>query len=181
MWPPIDPVIGHAVSAAMAIIFILAGISKLRDPAGFRAAVDGYELLPTWATPFVAWMLSLLEPIAGALLLVPETRTSGAELAAFLLLLVFVAGVVSVNRGRTGIDCGCGVGGHAPLGVGLLVRTLALAAAALLLLLPVSARETVWLDLVAALFLAVFLFGLNTLATSLLTQGARLHSLRNLS
>jgi hypothetical protein len=51
--------------------------------------------------------------------------------------------------------------------------------AALALLLPLSLRETVWLDVVAALFLVVFLFGLNTLATVMLVHHARLLSLRN--
>jgi len=127
----------------------------------------------------VGVLVPLAEVGAGGLLLPTATRTWGALLAVGLLLLITAAVGLNVLRGRTHIDCGCGWGPEVPLGGGLLLRNLVLAAAALLVLLPVTPRETVWLDLVGALFLALFLVGLNALATALLAQHARLLSLRN--
>jgi hypothetical protein len=175
----LDPVVAHAAASALAAVFLLAGIGKLRDPMTFQMAVEGYELLPAAAVRAIGWLLPLAELAAGGLLLMTATRTAGALLA--LALLVVFCAAISANllRGRAGIDCGCGWGPQIPVGPGLLLRNLVLVVAALALLLPLSLRETVWLDVVAALFLVVFLFGLNTLATVMLVHHARLLSLRN--
>ena len=175
----LDPVAAHAVASALAAVFLLAGAGKLRDLAAFRITLEDYALLPAPAVPVLAWLLPLAELGAGGLLLVTATRTTGALLALALLLLVTAAVGLNLLRGRTHIDCGCGWGPEVPLGGGLLARNLVLVAATLLALLPVAARATVWLDVAAALFLALFLFGLNALATALLAHHARLLSLRN--
>lgn len=176
----LDPVVAHATASALAAVFLLAGAAKLRDPAAFQVTLEDYELLPAPAARALAWLLPLAELGAGGLLLLTATRSWGALLALGLLLLVTAAVGLNLRRGRTHIDCGCGWGPEVPLGGGLLLRNLVLAAATLLVLLPTTPRETVWLDLLAALFLALFLFGLNALATSLLSHHARLLSLRNL-
>jgi uncharacterized membrane protein YphA (DoxX/SURF4 family) len=180
MTPALDPVVAHATASALAAVFLLAGLGKLRDPALFRATVDNYRLLPEPLVAAFAWLLPLAECAAGVLLFADGTRATGSLLAALLLVLVSIAVAVNIRRGRTHLDCGCGLGTEVPIGPGLLVRNAVLVAAALLLLLPVAPRATVWLDLVAALFLALFLFGLQALATALLAQHARLQSLRNL-
>jgi len=179
MLPALDPVVAHATASALAAVFLLAGAGKLRDPAAFQLALEGYELLPAAAARALAWLLPLAELAAGGLLLATATRPWGGLLALGLLLLVTAAVGVNLMRGRTRIECGCGWGPEVPLGGGLVLRNLVLAAATLLVLLPVAPRETVWLDIAAALFLALFLFGLNALATALLAQHARLLSLRN--
>jgi len=176
--PFVDPVVWHAVAAALAAVFLLAGIAKLRDPGSFIAAVQGYELLPAWAVPAVAWGLIALELAAGPLLLFPDTRGGGATLAALVLAAALLAGLAGVLAGRAGIACGCSFGEEVPLGAGLLVRTAALLACALLLLLPVQPRPTVWIDLLGAVCLALFLFGLQGLVTTLMAHGTRLRSLR---
>jgi hypothetical protein len=175
----LDPVVAHATASALAAVFLLAGIGKLREPDSFQAAVEGYELLPSPVVRALVWLLPLAELAAGGLLLMTTTRSAGALLALSLLALFGAAIGTNLLRGRAGIDCGCGWGPAVPVGPGLLVRNVVLMAASLLVLLPLSARETVWLDLLAALFLAVFLFGLNTLATAMLAHHARLLSLRN--
>lgn len=175
----LDPVVAHAMASALAAIFLLAGIGKLRDPLSFETAVEGYELLPPPAVRVLGWLLPFAELAAGGLLLMTATRYWGALLALALLALFGAAIGANLLRGRAGIDCGCGWGPAIPVGAGLLLRNLVLVVAALALLLPMSLRETVWLDLLAALFLAVFLFGLNALATTMLAHNARLLSLRN--
>jgi hypothetical protein len=175
----LDPVVAHATASALAAVFLLAGIGKLRDPMAFQTAVEGYELLPAFAVQAITWLLPIAELAAGGLLLMTATRSAGALLALALLVMFCAAIGANLLRGRGGIDCGCGWGPAIPVGPGLLLRNLALVVATLLVLLPVSLRETVWLDVVAALFLAVFLFGLNTLAAAMVAHHARLLSLRN--
>jgi hypothetical protein len=176
----LDPVLAHAMASALAALFLLAGIGKLRDPAMFRATVENYQLLPDAAIGVFAWLLPLAECAAGVLLFAGATRADGALLAAALLLVMTGAIAVNLRRGRTRLDCGCGFGAEVPIGRGLLARNAVLLLAALALLLPVTPRATVWLDVVAALFLALFLFGLHALATALLAHHTRLLSLRNL-
>ena len=176
----LDPVVAHATASALASVFLLAGAAKLRDPDTFRATVEEYRLLPAAAAAVLAWVLPVAECLAGVLLFLADTRTAGALLT--LLLLALVTGAIGINlvRGRRRLDCGCGWGTEVPIGAGIVVRNLVLAGAALLLLLPVADRPTVWLDVLGAVFLALFLIGMHALATSLLAHHARLLSLRNL-
>ena len=49
--PQVDPVASHAVAAALGVLLLVAGWSKLRDIEAFRDVLANYELL---AVPLVA-------------------------------------------------------------------------------------------------------------------------------
>ena len=72
-----------------------------------------------------------LELAAGALLLVPAYRTTGAVLAALIWTLYVALIVRAVVQGRRDVDCGCSFGPTSrPLGSFQITRTLMLAALA---------------------------------------------------
>ncbi len=176
----IDPVASHAIAAALGVLLLLAGWSKLRDIGGFRDVLANYELLPKPLLAPVALTLALAECAAGLLLLPTATRAGGAALAAALWLVVTAAVVLALARGRGGIDCGCGGAQQdVPLGAGLVVRNLVLLALTVLAAAPISGRDVVWLDFAAVGAAALFLLGAFTLANTLLAQQSRLHALRN--
>ncbi|HWS64052.1 MAG TPA: MauE/DoxX family redox-associated membrane protein [Steroidobacteraceae bacterium] len=72
-----------------------------------------------------------VELAAGALLLVPACRTTGAVLAALIWTLYVALIVRAVVQGRRDVDCGCSFGPTSrPLGSFQITRNLALAALA---------------------------------------------------
>ncbi|NML17853.1 MauE/DoxX family redox-associated membrane protein [Azohydromonas caseinilytica] len=169
----LDPVLGHAAAATLGAVLLLGAISKLRDLALFRGALDNHRLLPRALLAPAALLLPLLELVAGALRLPTASRESGALLGLAVLVLVTGAVVINLRRGRERIDCGCGGSEHVPLSRGLVARNAGLALLALVALAPAPARATVWLDLAATAFATLFLLGLVLAVNQLLSNQPR--------
>jgi uncharacterized membrane protein YphA (DoxX/SURF4 family) len=92
--------------------FLVAGVLKAIDPQASVAAVRAYQLLPAWIVTIVGWGLPFAE-IALGLLLLAGIATRAVALGAAMLLVIFVAGVVSAAARGLSIDCGCFGGGGA--------------------------------------------------------------------
>ncbi|WP_264805095.1 MauE/DoxX family redox-associated membrane protein [Acetobacter estunensis] len=103
--------ITEGVSAVCAggigMMFLVAGIAKLREHDVFLGVLASYRLLPGWMLEGVAWMLGVLEVTAGASLLSGLGAPLGGMLAALMLMVFAVAMGVNVARGRTDLSCGC--------------------------------------------------------------------------
>jgi uncharacterized membrane protein YphA (DoxX/SURF4 family) len=91
-------------------VFLVAGLLKAIDPQSSVAAVRAYQLLPPSAVTIVGWGLPFAE-IALGLLLLTGIATRAVAAGAAILLLVFIAAVVSVAARGLSIDCGCFGGG----------------------------------------------------------------------
>src|SRR5690606_32380362 len=102
----LDPVLGHAVAGALALVLAVGAWPKLADLDGFAFSVERYRLLPPAAARALAFALPFAEALAAGLLIVPATRLPGALLAAAIVALATGAVVVNLLRGRTDIDCG---------------------------------------------------------------------------
>jgi uncharacterized membrane protein YphA (DoxX/SURF4 family) len=91
-------------------VFVVAGALKAVDPQSSVAAVSAYQLLPASLATIVGWGLPFAEIALGLLLLAGiATRTVAA--VAGMLLVIFIAGVVSAAARGLSIDCGCFGGG----------------------------------------------------------------------
>jgi hypothetical protein len=120
-----DPALALVVRLGGALLLGSAAWHKLRDRAGFRAALADHRLLPGRAVPAAAALVVAAEvALALGLLATPRAALGAAA------LLAGYAGAVGVNllRGRRHIDCGCG-GTPQPLSAWLVGRNLVLAAA----------------------------------------------------
>jgi uncharacterized membrane protein YphA (DoxX/SURF4 family) len=117
---------------ALAVVFAVAGVAKLRDLPGSRRAIGEFGV-PAGAAAVLGTLLPLAElAIAGTLLAGP-TAAWGALAALALLLLFCVAIAANLARGRTP-DCHCfGQLHSAPASGRTVARNLALAAVAFLL------------------------------------------------
>jgi hypothetical protein len=167
----VDPVAGAALRLALALLFFSASAHKLRDLAAFRAAVAGYELLPSAWVGAASILLVTWELAAGATLLCGW----GAATALALLSLYTLAIAANLWRGRRDIDCGCaGPAGRVTLTPALLVRNAVLLAAVAAVALPPAARDLVWLDAVTAIALTVAAALLYFAAETALANAARL-------
>jgi uncharacterized membrane protein YphA (DoxX/SURF4 family) len=93
-------------------VFLVAGVLKAIDPQSSVAAVRAYQLLPASLATLVGWGLPFAE-IALGLLLLAGIATRAVAVGAAMLLVIFIAGVVSAAARGLSIDCGCFGGGGA--------------------------------------------------------------------
>jgi uncharacterized membrane protein YphA (DoxX/SURF4 family) len=99
-----------AISAAIAAVFIYAGIDKVHDPLQFADNINGFAILPAVFINLMALGLPPFEIGCGLLLLGPRTRQVGALAVAIISAMFFTALASALLRGLT-LDCGCfGVG-----------------------------------------------------------------------
>jgi uncharacterized membrane protein YphA (DoxX/SURF4 family) len=90
----------------LGVLFIVASIDKVSDPAAFAVSVESYKLLSHNAALVVATVLPWMELICGVLLVLGVLHR-GAGLLLFGLLVVFTVAVVSALVRGLDISCGC--------------------------------------------------------------------------
>jgi uncharacterized membrane protein YphA (DoxX/SURF4 family) len=96
----------------LVVVFGWSGFAKAADPIATVTAVRAYSLVPTsWVKP-VATALPWFEVALAVLLLLGLALRFTAVLSA-LLLIAFIAGVISAAARGLAIDCGCFGGGGA--------------------------------------------------------------------
>ena len=76
-----DPVLAVVLRGALALLFVVAALHKLRDRDAFRATLDAYELLPPALGAPLARAVPMLEIAAAVLLVAPRADGVGAVLA----------------------------------------------------------------------------------------------------
>jgi uncharacterized membrane protein YphA (DoxX/SURF4 family) len=102
VWPWISTV----ARLGLAAVFLIAGGLKVTDLAASGRAVNAYRILPFEASQLVGAVQPFLEIALGLLLLIGlATRLTGVIAA--VLLIVFIAGIVSAWARGLQIDCGC--------------------------------------------------------------------------
>ena len=140
----LDPALELVLRGALALLLGTGAVQKARDLASFRAAIEGYELLPARAATIAACAFTGLEAALGLALVVPlGLGLRGLALGAVALLFTLYGTAIAINlaRGRRTLECGCAPSAYRqPLSEWLLVRNLALIGVAALTLLPVSSR-----------------------------------------
>lgn len=91
----------------LALVFLAAGLSKLRALEAFEGVVHNFRLLPEAAVRPVTYALPVSEFGVAALVLLPALRAYGGWGAAGLLVVFTAAVAINLLRGRREIDCGC--------------------------------------------------------------------------
>ena len=121
------------IRIVLAGVFAVAGVAKLFDRAGARRSLSEFGV-PGPVVPLGAVLLPLLE-LATATALIPPASARWGGLAALVLLLGFMGGIVNANlRGRAP-DCHCfGQLHSAPAGREALARNGVLAALAVVVI-----------------------------------------------
>ena len=114
MTRPLAPWLGLVARLVVGGVWLYAGAIKLPDPAQSVAAVRAYDVLPAGLVAPVGQVLPVLEVVVGAMLVL-GLLTRGAAALSAVLLVVFIAGIISVWARGIEIDCGCfGGGGYDP-------------------------------------------------------------------
>ena len=101
---PIEMLLYRGVRYGLAAVFLWSGITKLLDPVSFGVLIDAYGLIPkTWVMP-VAILISSLEVIAGAGIIL-DIYGSLAILTGMMILFIAILSY-GIHMGLD-IDCGC--------------------------------------------------------------------------
>lgn len=98
----------------LALIFVVAGGSKLAQPWTFVHTVEGYRMLPAVVTRPFALALPWIEVLIGLYLLAGLFSRITAATTGMLLALFSIALLVQLVRGHAG-NCGCVPGLNNPL------------------------------------------------------------------
>lgn len=107
-WPGL---VGLAARLVLGGVLLVAGWLKITDLTGSVQSVLAYELFSYPVARLIGTMLPVVEIAVGVLLLL-GLLTRAAAVAGGLLMVVFVAGIVSAWSRGLAIDCGCfGTGG----------------------------------------------------------------------
>ena len=95
-----------SIRLAMAAVFIVAAVPKIREPDLFAAAIFNYKILPPWGVNTLALVLPWLELFVGVLLALGVwVRASAAWMTA--LMVVFMIAFASATARGLQIACGC--------------------------------------------------------------------------
>ena len=116
-----------ALTVFVSLVFARAAWHKLSEFTEFTGFVADYKLVPERLVVPVSWAIVGAETAIIALQLVPGGRLVGLGISVLMLLAYAGAMSVSIRRGRTAIECGCG-GAAQPLSSALVARNAILAA-----------------------------------------------------
>lgn len=159
----IDPLIVATVAAGFSILLGVAALHKISDVQRFFSVLRDYRMLPGVFVMPAGYALAGVEIVLAAAWLLPISRKIAAAATLVLLLIYSIAIGVNLLRGRTHIDCGCGIGsqGGALISGRLLVRNTLLALTCCIPFLPASDRQLLVADFAivgVALMALVLLF-----------------------
>ncbi|MGO0576239.1 MauE/DoxX family redox-associated membrane protein [Ornithinimicrobium panacihumi] len=103
--------VGLVARLVLGGVLLVAGWLKVTDLTGSVQSVMAYELFDYETSRLVGTFLPIIE-IAVGLLLIVGLLTRGSAIVAGILMVVFIAGIVSAWSRGLSIDCGCfGTGG----------------------------------------------------------------------
>ena len=111
----------------LALLFVRAALHKLGDRYRFQGILADYELLPEGSLSVASFVVPVIELAAAILLIMPAGRPIGAALAGTLLTGYAIAMAISLARGHSLMDCGCG-GAPEPISWMLVARNAGLVA-----------------------------------------------------
>ena len=92
----------------LGLIFIIASIDKIIDPAGFARDISNYHFVPFGLENIIAIILPWLELFIG-LGLILGIMVDGASVISGILLILFIILIFQATIRGFNIDCGCGL------------------------------------------------------------------------
>jgi len=102
--------IGVLARLILGVVLIVAGALKVTSPAASALAVRTFQILPYEFAGYLGYALPVVELLVG-LLLVTGLFTRASAVVGGLLMLAFLAGIISAWARGLSIDCGCFGGG----------------------------------------------------------------------
>lgn len=135
--------VNEFIRMGLALLFITAGGLKLSSLASMRQTLGGLGF-PAYLRSFGAVSVTVLELLAGILLLFTYTATVG-ECLVLALIVMFAAAIAKSLQGPVKVTCSCfGSSSSAVLGKGSIPRLAAMLIADAVLLFTTHASGELW-------------------------------------
>lgn len=96
----------NLIRIALGIIFIYAAVPKILRPDEFADAINNYRILPYFLVNIMAICLPWVELFFGTFLVL-GIRIKAASFGVLLLMVVFIAAILSAWARGIDINCGC--------------------------------------------------------------------------
>lgn len=93
-------------TVTVGLVFVAAGLAKVRDRRLFRSALDAHGYLPRLAQRVLLVVLPPVE-VALGVVVVSGIAFGAANVLAAALLVIFTTAVAFGSRGKGRLDCGC--------------------------------------------------------------------------
>ena len=100
------PMVTRISGVVIGVVFIVAGLAKVGDPATFASQVHNFRMTPIWSENLIAVCLPWIEIVAGIAIVLNVRRRAGALLTSGLMIFFTLAVLQALIRGLD-IDCGC--------------------------------------------------------------------------
>ena len=176
----LDPALPLTAAFAVAGILIATAIPKLRAPAYFVEIVVEYRILPETLARLLGRSLPWIELVAALALMSSAARLPAAYALALLVSAFALAIAINLMRGRSRIDCGCGLGeASSVLSWPMLGRNAFLLALLAVAACDSSARSLMAIDALTVVVGGAALIGLYLTADYLLANLPRLNEQRS--
>jgi thiol-disulfide isomerase/thioredoxin len=162
-----------AARVLLAVVFGVAGMAKLRQPAASRATLEDFGVQPRLARIGARLLAPAELVVAVAALFLPTARLGA--LGAALLLSVFCVGIANALRQGRRPDCGCfGQVRPTPVGPTTLARNAALLGVALFVVIAgPGPAMALWLGAIAVVCAGAVVAGARRTAPSGIEVGQR--------
>jgi methylamine utilization protein MauE len=98
--------LAEIVCYAFILLFVYAAASKLLDYENFRVQLGQSPLLTAYAG-MVSWLVPAIEITIAAMLAFERSRVAGLY-AAFTLMVIFSAYIITITRFSDYVPCSCG-------------------------------------------------------------------------
>jgi len=89
------------------ILFLYSSISKLFSLDSFVTSVEGFQLVPKWASRMTAWAIILFEMALVVLSILGTKYALYAQYLAVALLTLFTLALITVILRRIDVSCNC--------------------------------------------------------------------------
>ncbi len=100
------PAVVRTLQAITGLIFLVAGLSKIADPAAFAQQIHNFRIAPIATENLLAMTVPWIEIVAG-LALVAGIRSRAAAVLATTMLAAFTLAVAAAWVRGLDFECGC--------------------------------------------------------------------------
>jgi uncharacterized membrane protein YphA (DoxX/SURF4 family) len=135
------PAVVLPAQLGIAVVFLVAALGKIGDPAPFARQIFYFRMLPPGLENLMAITLPWVELLAALSLLLRYRPRAGAVVTAGLMVLFVFVVAAALARGLD-IECGCfGTADASRVGTAKLIENVGLLALALIASLKPAARQ----------------------------------------
>ena len=116
--------VSFALRAGVALVFVVAAVMKIRDPAAFAEQTGNYHFFPELSNVIAVVLPSIEVLCALALLLGPWRWRNAAALTLACMLLLFTVAIAQAWAHGLNLECGCFGSGSTRVGPWPILRNL---------------------------------------------------------